>query len=540
MSMNKKYIIFYSIFFNLVLTQTFSSVLENVMDQKPLWTGSFGTVSIDGQTYNQISLRPEFNLGNWGMGFDFYLYIDGDGNIYNESWNFSTFSKAYSTIIDKLKYVRYGYPGDKLYFKVGSLTRVSLGHGILVDEYSNMMRYPEIRKVGLQAKYFLPNGIGIEYIQSDFKNSPSLIAGRIDYPLASNFSFGLSAVTDINQNASLEDSDGDDTPDFIDTFPNNSNWQTDTDEDGLSDQDIQEFDIDGDGWDTEGLTESEIAELQEALNTINELLDLDGEDLLIIDEDNILNPDRVITFEDLSESITGVSIDFTYHINENFKLYSEFAKLMSSRKDLILPNGEQWSPGYGLIPIALKGHYGPLSFKMEYRKNSEYFMYNFWNRSYDLNRSIVNNNSIETKASQLYNYGAMEGLSLNVTGNILNIATLGIGYQDLKGDIWNEASNNGLGGFVDEHNRSLLSNLSLNTVNVPKVRYLNGFYQKTNVRNPFDIQEPDQNTIYGYDLGLDISESMVFVYKSRTSYQPDGQGGFNKVNSMFVETQILF
>ena len=55
MAMNKKYIIFYSIFFSLVFTQTFSSVIEDVMDQKPLWTGSFGTVSIDGQTYNQIS-----------------------------------------------------------------------------------------------------------------------------------------------------------------------------------------------------------------------------------------------------------------------------------------------------------------------------------------------------------------------------------------------------------------------------------------------------------------------------------------------------
>ena len=73
------------------------------MSQKPLWTGSFGTVSIDGETYNQISLRPEFNIGKWGVGFDFYLYIDGDGNIYDDSWNFSSFSKGYQTFVDKLK-----------------------------------------------------------------------------------------------------------------------------------------------------------------------------------------------------------------------------------------------------------------------------------------------------------------------------------------------------------------------------------------------------------------------------------------------------
>ena len=56
----------------------------------------------------------------------------------------------------------------------------------------------------------------------------------------------------------------------------------------------------------------------------------------------------------------------------------------------------------------------------------------------------------------------------------------------------------------------------------------------------FDIQNPDQNTIFGYDLAVDFSDAMILVYKSRTSYEADGQGGFNPVYSMFVETQILF
>ena len=62
---------------NILCSQSFS----DIMNEKPLWTGSFGTVSIDGETYNQVSLRPEFNLGKWGMGFDFYLYINGNGEI---------------------------------------------------------------------------------------------------------------------------------------------------------------------------------------------------------------------------------------------------------------------------------------------------------------------------------------------------------------------------------------------------------------------------------------------------------------------------
>ena len=65
-------LIIYFVVFSSLYSQSFSDILK----EKPLWTGSFGTVSIDGETYNQISLRPEFNVGKWGMGFDFYLYIN--------------------------------------------------------------------------------------------------------------------------------------------------------------------------------------------------------------------------------------------------------------------------------------------------------------------------------------------------------------------------------------------------------------------------------------------------------------------------------
>ena len=61
--MNKKIFLIFTLF-NFIISQSF---LEEIAAQKPLWTGSFGTVSIDGDTYNQISMRPEFNFGNWGI-----------------------------------------------------------------------------------------------------------------------------------------------------------------------------------------------------------------------------------------------------------------------------------------------------------------------------------------------------------------------------------------------------------------------------------------------------------------------------------------
>ena len=122
------------------------SFIDNLKEYPPIWTGSFGTVVIDGDIYNQISMRPEFNYRNWGIGFDLYLYIDADGKLYDETWKFDSWKDTYRTILDKFRYIRYGYPGDELYFRVGSLSNISVGNGILVSNYSNAMEYPAEKK----------------------------------------------------------------------------------------------------------------------------------------------------------------------------------------------------------------------------------------------------------------------------------------------------------------------------------------------------------------------------------------------------------
>ena len=37
--------------------------------------GSFGSVTINDNVYNQFSLKPEFSIGKLGMGFDIYFYL---------------------------------------------------------------------------------------------------------------------------------------------------------------------------------------------------------------------------------------------------------------------------------------------------------------------------------------------------------------------------------------------------------------------------------------------------------------------------------
>lgn len=514
-------------FISFVISQSF---IKNLMQQEAIWTGSFGTVVIDGDIYNQISMRPEFNYRNWGMGFDLYLYIDADGKLYDETWKFDTFKNTYRTILDKFRYIRYGYPGDELYFKVGSLSNLSIGNGILVSKYSNAMEYPAEKKIGIQFSKYFPSGIGIDYIQSDFRKIPGLIGLTLNYPISPKFNFGISVVTDINQTGALDDSDDDQVPDFMDDFPDDANYSRDTDGDGIADE--LDYDADGDGFDWFNYLE-------------------DHNDTTVFDDDFELDPDgiitnqkQIVTFSDLKESISGISLSLTYHINENFKFYSEAAKLVSKCEDCTLLDGLDWSPGYGLTPVGFKGHYGPFSFKMEYRTNSRHFIYNFWDRSYELNRAILNDDgtSVETKSQQLYKYGSLQGLYIDLGGSFLNLVNLGLSYQDLTGEMW---SDNNERWELDQKNRSFITSIGLNTAKIPKLKYFNGFYQRANVRNPLDFNNPDENTVYGYNLGIDISESMVLVYKARYSYKFDGLDSngdsiFKQVYSMFVETQVMF
>ena len=138
-------------------------------------TGSIGTVTLNGQVYNQLSIRPEIPIGKLGVGLDIYLYFNDEG-MYWDSWDFSSGGSAYKTIIDKIYYLRWGQPGDNLYFMAGALPSVTLGQGILVNNYANIMEYPQVRQVGLNLQAQVA-GFGIELIHSNFKSATPGILG---------------------------------------------------------------------------------------------------------------------------------------------------------------------------------------------------------------------------------------------------------------------------------------------------------------------------------------------------------------------------
>ena len=58
--------------------------------------------------------------------------------------------------------------------------------------------------------------------------------------------------------------------------------------------------------------------------------------------------------------------------------------------------------------------------------------------------------------------------------------------------------------------------------------------------NPFEF-EPNASTIWGYDVGIEVSSGVILVYQARTTYIYDlDKGKFQGVESIQIETQFIF
>ena len=485
---------------------------SDALSDKSTTTGSMGSVTINGQIYNQISIRPEIPIGKLGVGLDLYLYFNDDG-MYWESWDFSTGAAAYRTIVDKIYYLKWGNPGDDLYALGGALSSVTLGQGILVNNYSNIMEYPQVRQIGLNLNANVL-GAAIELIHSNFKSvAPSVFGIRGSYSIIPKLNLGVSFVTDMNQMAGLPDSDGDGYPDYYDDYPNESSQYNYAWETYLANQEY---------WDElcDGVTDEDCL--------INNLKNGLGDDY------NDYNPASTA-----KDPISGISLDVEYSLSEKIVIYSQIAQLIGETFVSHLETVKSSSLGWGAVPVGLKAKLGIFNLMAEYRINSRRFIFNYWDRAYDLNRVTLNGSDVPiTKASQLYQFGQLSGFYAQVNMSLMDLANLSLGYQNMQGEKWN----NSLGDYnVDESNQTLLSTARINPSLIPKIGKAEVFYQQSNVSNPFEFI-PNASTILGYNLGFEISPGIMLVYQGRTTYisDLDNPGEFKPVKSVQIETQFVF
>jgi len=194
--------------------------------------GAVGTIMMGDNVYTQIRLMPEITFGKIGIGLDFDLLIDSEGNIKEDEWD------EFSDYVNKIYYIRYGHRGDPFFGRIGGFPNYTLGHGLVMRDYSNMLRYPEVRQIGLQLGGKIPiAGLELEGFSSNITKN-EILAGRVTFlplgsteiPLLKKIRLGSTIAHDRNQIKGLIDSDDDEYPDVYDDYPNDEHKHNEVDE----------------------------------------------------------------------------------------------------------------------------------------------------------------------------------------------------------------------------------------------------------------------------------------------------------------------
>ena len=519
-----------------VLTSILTLCLCFAQDGRSM-QGAFGAVTIDGKVWNQIALRPIVPFGKFAVALDLVFYFDQDGNVHQDEWDFSSTENIKNTIIDKIYYVRYGFKSDPLYFKIGSLDRVDLGYGILVNSYSNAIQYPQVRKVGLDYKIKTKLGT-IEGFVNDFKENIGLTGLRVKSPFVSSLPFAVSIVIDRNQYLGLRDGDSDGVPDIVDAFPSNSAFSMDSDNDGLADLDPNELDRDGDGY----LDAGNLDDIHDWWDNLGNTVGVDFSNETYYDslpDGNIVLDSDPLNINKNSDPVGAIAVDFGYPLITQEKLsvniYSQAAKMFGKTK----LRQEELSLGTGLVPIGVSTVFGPAKLNIEYRMIPKgRFEFGYWNRSYQIERasfSSVDNIGMQviTKESRLGRYGRQNGFYASLNLRLGSLLRTGAAYQDLTGQIWN----NSIDDFEENKNKNFVASISL-TKSISKIKYARWFYQQQNVPNPFKF-EPSESTVMGYRIGVDLGSGMILNYSFQRTYRDlNGDGKLNGPDEMINITSI--
>ena len=488
---------------------------------KPLSMGlGIGSAVIDGELYNQLAFRPEINLGKIGIGLDLIFYLNNQGKFKLDEWDIKNDPNL---LFDKILYIKYGKKIDPFWFKYGSIENMTLGYGGLIYNYSNMMEFPSIRRVGANTGFTIGALSGEIFLSNikDVSRGGTVNGLRISYTLSNNFplSIGFNYVLDGNMFSSMKDNDKDSYPDIFDDFPNDSTLWNDTD---------------GDGWPDPG----------HGINIADSLIDIDANNNNILDsEENFENLGLKATpfsLKDNKATSNGYSFDIGYPIFKNniFELiiYSEFNSLnfpSISTTDSSFIRSQRDGTGF-TIPGLKSILFNTLKLSFEYRILNGSYVPQFFDQAYDLNRVVIQTNNgttnIKTKDMLIFDkysdITSSSGFYGAVDLNLFDLANFSLSYADMLAD-----------------STRLLNfdiALGLNTDNIPKINSAIAYYQRNNDKDPFDFANPSENTIMGYKIGYNISKGVNLIWNFRQYYRDDGTGNIETIKQTNIETAFNF
>ncbi len=460
--------------------------------------GGVGSVMLGEETYTQIRLMPELTFGKFGLGLDIDLMIDSNGDVRTEDWD------SFEDYVNKIYYLRYGQRGDSFYGRLGGFKSYTLGHGLVMKDYSNMLRYPEYKQIGIQLGGKLPvAGMTAEMFTSNaVKNE--ILGGRLtiqplsnmSIPLFNNLVLGGTVAHDRNQVKGLLDSDEDDYPDYFDDFPYDENWHNEVD------HNIDEY-------------------LADWLSIPNNQGDSTGFHDWFYGEH--MNEKRNPSFSDFEEddiTVFGVDYELPFIQNPLFTLshYAEAAQIDGHGMGFIFP---------GFYSKFLIFH-----MNLEYRIYQEDFMPAFFDQLYDEQRAVVytESDTVLTKESLLEDMTKSHGWYGSLTTNILNFIFITVAYEDMYDE-------------NEDNSRSLWGKANFDTKIIPKLTKAEIGYTQTGFDKLSEFKTPNAiiNGSLGYSLGGNTQ--LVGNYQERyIDLNDDGKikGTDETITSMSMGVEFSF
>ena len=491
--------------------------------KKPFGMGlGIGSATIDGTLYNQLALRPEINFAGIGIGLDLVVYMDDEGNIRQDEWDFDDNPDL---IYDKILYIRYGEKSSPIWAKYGSIENMTLGQGGLMKGYSNMMEFPTVRRVGINTGFNI-GPIGGEVFLSNIKDlsrGGTIFGLRAQYKISDNLpiTIGLNYISDANMFSAMKDKDGDSFPDVFDDFPTDSTLWNDTD---------------GDGW----------ADPGHGLSVPDSLIDIDADGDNIVDtiDDSVMIKARPFSINDNKASVSAWSFDVSYPVLTSKMLsltvYTEFNSLMfpevstiGESSDTLFYRPERSGSGITLPGIRSK-LFGLLDLSLEYRSVQGSYVPQFFDQAYDLNRVLSvsqgTSTTVKTKDMSIFedydNKASSSGVYGSANMSILNLLNFNASYASMKADTLEFNSFNSV--------------LTLNTDNIPKLSVATAFYRRNNDKDPFDFKNPSANTVMGYRVGYEMSKGVSLIWEYSEFYRDNGSGELEPIRQTKVETAFSF
>jgi hypothetical protein len=152
-----------------------------------------GMTWIDGKPYYLAHVAPQLQFDKWGIGIDGNLRIGTDGKFRHED-----FDETYD-YLRWINYVSYGDSHDDIYARIGGLKHASIGHGVIVSDYSNNSSYDD-RKIGLSTRINL-GPFGGEVLTSDLFRRGLIALRPFVFPFQLTPLHGLPILKDIEVGA---------------------------------------------------------------------------------------------------------------------------------------------------------------------------------------------------------------------------------------------------------------------------------------------------------------------------------------------------